>query len=533
MPDPKKPQRPAGKVPPGKQPVVKKVPPSQPPAAEANLPPEKVSKGRRKPPLTKLAALYLGSSVLLFILSIVLLINGVRGLMVKSSAGSALLLHDSNRIERVVSECESALSWDPNQHGIRLLLAKIKAESGDLAGAEKEYQELLARGYTEPAVYAGLGVCALRRADKEANAQAAIAAANQALKHFAGKSGAAECDVGAANALLLIALRSKDHAKLAEAKAAFERLAGTIVKAGAKTPKETYIDFYAGYGRALSAANVNLAQAGRNYRICEQYASRWVTAPANYLRVEQRRYLDLQTDMADFGARKDQIQAFISSVYNRWNTDPVHYGELKEPWVGYALAVSLLYAKNGDFKGFNDLLQQATGGGLDTFETRRLKAAVWSSVYDPGKRLDLTTVQTGPRAAFDAVLAHDQARIPENVPLRAAMYNNIAVTWEYVAWANNIDRTYQDARLYLKLALEAQPDLYEAARNMALLYGRLVKAQVAEVQMKKGLNRPDFDTVKTAEELEIYFRKAAEIAARTNDDSVRKDFEELRRFLGK
>lgn len=481
-----------------------------------------IQKGKtKKVEWTRKAIIHLASAAVLLLVSLILVYRAVRRWSLTRNATYAFRSYERNRIGEAIPAFRNALAWKGDYHEAREALAKIYVDAGKLDEAEKEYKELERADWPSPAVSLGLGVIALKRADKATDPNEIGTHGKAALTAFK-KAACLEGAIGTAHAELLLALKGEDSTRMESARRMFEKIRSRLLdrEEAAQVTREGLVDFYAGMGRIATEQTGYNPEAARHFRSCSHYAPGWPTPLVNVVYMEAKRFAYTTLSLDELNQMKTALDQFKISMYAQWSGNPTLYGNLRDPWMEYVLAVAYRFVEAGDASLFENWI--ASLRQMEPFKERPepaiLEALVWGLLAERAIRPDDKSIRM--QHLFqrldrfhDMVFWNDEAIARKYSTLRATTLNNMACGLEWFASYDQRpanDSFFDRAARTLEEALKLDPPSYEIHRNLAVLEKR-----------RRG-----------KEAARTYFDRAAQAAQNLPADSgLGKDFVELQNYM--
>ncbi len=461
----------------------------------------------RKVEWTTAAIVQMSVAGVLVVLSLILGWVAVRKFGLKRSMANGLVYYDSNRIGNAVPALEDALAWNAQHYVARELLAKIKTDGGDLAGAEANYQILLNSDFPrKETVHCGLGVIALKKADKEKDIKGAEQYIKQAFDAFtlakAANGAMPEAEIGLRHCELCRLVKTDGPGPYAPERVKdlnekFDKILKVLSsnqEMAKSITREGLVDLYSGLGWTYGQQGRYDVNAARFFKACYQYAPRWVLPLINMVYVEAQRFFEGGgLTLLDLRAMESQIAIFSNEMKTKWSGQPTLYGGLKEPWFQYCLATAYAYASRDDVaiyrnKMHNLLQDPALSARADPHV---VDAYVWLEKTAKGNP-DITArnmFNDALGATLDNFKKHETLMKDTDAAkkMRATVYIGLGNVEEYRARRENRNERYDKAIEFFKESLKAE-DTYEANRNIAVILRRRGKQQEAQEFYTKALD---------------------------------------------
>ena len=314
----------------------------------------------RKYEFTTPTIVQLGVSAVLVIISLLLGYSAFRRWQLKSSLLEAYAFNDSNQSQRALKSLDSALSWESDHVGARQLRAKLLCDSGKLDQAEADYKRLIAQGYNKVQVRCGLGVIALKRADK-AKPGAVAGFVSQARSEFDSAGSAPEAEIGLGHCDLMLAAKSKDAGRLSAAGAKFRSIKTKMdndLPYRRRTTRDGLVDYYAGLGRALGSSGEFNKDASNAFRACYQYAPTWPVPMVNMLGTESIRLSQVQMTDKALAKERPDLERFRAKMNVAWRGNAELYSGVKDAWLQFTMAMAKANADAGNLLVFGQLMYE-------------------------------------------------------------------------------------------------------------------------------------------------------------------------------
>ncbi len=397
----------------------------------------------------------------------------------KAAVISAYEAFDQGNIAPAKVDLETAIGWNREHAGAHELLAKIECEGGRLDKALAEYNRLLELNHGSPTVKIGMGVLALKAADRAESPKAAADHVKTAQAWFAKAGGVPEGSVGLGHCELVLARKLGDPKRYDAARAHFLKVASAkeFSLAGA-------VDYYAGLGAALGAADAYDPASSAALRSWYQYAPRSHLPFAALLRVEAERFRRLPPDANAMVALKSQGAALGREMREKWKGGRDSFLLLLDPWIVYSMEFARAMARAGDLKGYEEVYKDVLGSVPFDRQTDPM-------LFDAGVRLDLALKETEDTSVQEKAVAFAVSGLGELLrdprrfsaaddatkDQRARVHN--AMGW-VEAWRGGYEQTtamgkrsHESALNRLREALKGSPDDYVYNRNAVVLMKRL------------------------------------------------------------
>lgn len=468
---------------------------------------------RRRWQFTKVSIAEILIAIIIFLISLLILWSGVKKWLYKYYYKNALYYYDSNQLQKITESLNSAINWNSESPYPKVFLAKVAANTGDLAKAEELYNKLIDNYDVQDVANVGLGVVYLKRADQEKDNLLKIKLIEKAKGYFlkASKinSDCIETVIGFANATLLEGLESGD---LEPAKNAFNKI--NISKSFAT--KDGLIDYYTGLGKLYSLDKVSTYTSARNFRIAYQYLPKKGTALiANVINIEAKRYGVGTLTLDDLKKQKTYIDRLFNEAFGLWRSGGQEYAELETPCLNLICALIWAFGVQGDnTTAQNYLMNAKTNFFINCVEPLLTEAQLnleWSKGRKPNESIGY---KRNAKAIFDRIKQANLLSIHESLRnrIKAVIHNNLAVITEY-------ESLFAGGKGGVGLAdineaLKIEPENYTINRNKAVILKKMGNDKDAEDCYKKVLDiagKPDF----------------------AKDERLVRDLENLKKFFGK
>jgi len=441
---------------------------------------EKVRKTKLE--ISPAAALQLGISAGLVVLSLILGYFALVRWRLKENLLSGYASYGAGDLENARKRMEAALSWKPDHAGARELLAKIQCDVNLLDEAEANYRRLLEQGYTFPRIRAGLGVVYLKRADK-ADPKEAASYLRQARESFEAAGGIPEAAIGLGHCDLLQAERLGNPSDPRRYEAAIQRFRKIREEMNARKEYRAectrwgLVDYYAGLGKALAASPAAEDQqaALEAFRCWVQLAGRAAVPRASRLALETRRYEGRNFTLQEMTAIKPEVMN-LRRESELWKTHRDTFGELKEPWLQFTLALAKAFLDSGLESDYEGLVRElVTGGGFENrLDVYLFDAALRSRKVLQGEAAaSLETLVAKASAAYRTLLAQNLIRDESARPLRALAHNGLGWMEAWLGSYNSNETKLREAQAQFLEAVKLYPDDYVFNRNLCVVLRRL------------------------------------------------------------
>jgi len=463
--------------------------------------------------------IFMAAGAAVLVAAIVVFYLAVLEYGVKSNYSGALRLHDTNQTTAAVPQLTDALWWDDNHHWARELRAKIAVETNAFEEADRDYKALLAKGHRTPYIHAGIGAMLLRQADQVKDDVQAMKLADSAILSFQQAAGAPEAGVGRGLANLFIAARSKNPAKLIEARTAFEE-ALKAAEAGQKMTRAGLLDLYAGYGACLAMAGENFELSYSLSKRAANFAPNWETPEANAAIAIAKWLWEKPPPPSEIVNLRAKLDKWLGQSYAKAALRK-NYPTLAASWMHMASAMCRVYLLQGDFDRYNSTMNMIVG---DERLVKKIKAALLSEVFDPANMsVEPRMIEWHVLGALNGVAGDDGLTSPDDIRFRAMALNNVAVAkeWQIARYQMQGDMTkLLEVRGLLERAVSLDPDCFPAWINLALMQKRIAPLHGSNAKAKAE-----------AEEAARAAADKAEEALRSRGDSPA-DRERLARIRG-
>jgi hypothetical protein len=437
---------------------------------------------------TPAVAIQLGGAAVLVILSLVFGWFAFARWRFKEHLVAGYRAHDSRQISQAKPRLADAIAWRPDHPGPLQVLAKIEAEAGNTAAAERYYQQLraLVPPYDPPQVRAGMGVVNLKKALAATDPKEVNRLVGAAMQEFRSAAGIPESDIGLGHCELVLAYKLGETTRTATARAHFEKVkAGLAAKEEYRRQitREGLLDFYCGLGKAVGSGPKYDPSGRAAFKACSQYEPRWRVPQKSMVAVEAIRFARWTDPTAQdlLGAKADAM-AQLLEFNNRWKPNAQAWNELKEQWMSFALSASQAYARAGLEKEFVEFLEQVTraGGFTDRVEPYQVEAVGRSILAlrenpNANERSKLVGIAY---SRCEALLPRLKADNDPKGEWKARTLNMMALLDAWRA-AQNQPAVYQRGMDRLNEALKIAPDEYVYLRNAALILKRQKKPATA------------------------------------------------------
>lgn len=433
--------------------------------------------------------LQLAGSVVLVGLSILFCWLAFANWRFKANLVEAYQEYDRGRPTAAKAPLEAALSWRPEHTGARELLAKLLCDEGKLDEARKQYQRLKAQGHDVPQVNVGLGVISLKEAQSLTQPRQVEALVNEAANAFNAAASTPEAQIGLGHCELVLAQKLNDPTHYPKAQAKFAKIREVMEKnkeIRSDITIDGLVDYYTGYGKALSSGDKYDEGARDAFRACFQYlpTSVSVLPMANVLSLEARRFaafsdgnealLKLQPDIVGL---RNQAGAIWKSIRN-----PAEKDRLREPWLMYSLALAQAWGRAGNANEMQSIVrdlgtQSGFEGRMEPFILEAMIKTELAVKDDPNAAAQESTCARAQQTYNELIqkLPADDA----NKDRRLRCYNNAAWMLAWRGGYGSSEATYTQAIARLNEALRLAPDDYVVNRNMAVILKRFKKAPLA------------------------------------------------------
>jgi hypothetical protein len=404
----------------------------------------------------------------------------------KSNLEEGLREYAQGRNGTARTALRAALAFRPMDVPSRELLAKIDCDEGNLTEAARHYKVLRAQGFKGAQVNAGLGAVALKEAIKLEDPKQVETKVREAQAEYKAASGLVpEADLGIGHGELILAWKLNEPARLASARAVFEKIRAALEgkpEYRAAITRDGLVDYYAGLGKILGSAEAYDPAASAAYRACAQLVRRWHAPMASLLSVECKRWEALAANRDQMEAFRAEITALKNETGNLIRSQREAKDAVKEAWLQYSLATAGAWGRAGGLQevqaNVRDILSTRDyDGRLEPFiqECRiRTDAALKE---DPNGSIQDRLVGEAANRYGDLVqkLAGDEAR----KELRATALNNLAWMQGWRGGYGNSSSMHTQALDRLAEALKIQPDDYLLNRNSCVLLKRLNRPSAA------------------------------------------------------
>jgi hypothetical protein len=437
--------------------------------------------GKPKVEWTPSTLIHLGVAVVLAILTCVFGWLAFSNWRFKVNLVEGYQEYDRGRPQIAIKQpLDAALSWRPIHTGARELLAKVLCDEGALDAARNHYTILEKQGYNVPQVHIGLGVLALKEAEKADQPKQVELLVNEAAGHFKLAPGVPEAEIGIGHCDLVLARKLGNPAYYGRAQKTFQKIQAAMEtpKFRAEITRDGLIDYYTGLGKALSSVGNQFDENSRAaFLACYQYTPTWSLPMSNVLSLEARRFAamnesnDVLNKLApDINALRTQARLIYNGIKQREEKEAY-----REAWIMFSLALGQAWGRAGNLNELGKIVTDLSSGS-DRLEQYLLDAQIkteFATKDDPNPALQEQYVTKG-SAAYNELIQ----RLPSddgNREKRARSYNNSA--W-MLAWrggyANN-ESYYTQAVARMIEALRLYPDDYIFNRNMAVILKRFRK----------------------------------------------------------
>jgi hypothetical protein len=430
----------------------------------------------------------LGVAGALVLLSLLMGYFAIARFQLKRNLVEGLRAMDSHDEGNAIPALQSAVGWKPSHGGARLALAKMLVDAGTFDEAATHYQQLLTNpDFVEKGLaQVGLGVIALKRAEKAKDDKEFAAQIKAAQEAYKAAGGVPEAKIGLRLADLLVALRAKNGEAITKLQTAFSGLHTDIRKSGGSVTKDGLIDLYAAAGLCYAYNGGYSKEASQFFNSCYAIAPRWPLPLINKVYMEAARFRT-GTDMNAKTLQETKVK--YDTDKNDWDmlaTGPAYAG-LREAWYQFQIAHAYRFGEAGEFdSGFSNYLHnlKSKTETKNRWETWKLGMGVtMRRALRPGLSPDSRNTDIGrARIEIEAFLNDENSKRtdPDTIALKAVALCNKAVCLEQQGAYDIYPPAYMDAAKALKEALDIEkkslnlPDgSYETNRNLAVILKRL------------------------------------------------------------
>jgi tetratricopeptide (TPR) repeat protein len=436
-----------------------------------------------RPHLTRRALIELGVTLSMGIISIFTIISGVKRWFYRYYLEKALLEHDTRRIQRVAHNLKKAISWRKDLYHPKFLLAKIKAEQGNLQEAERIYTQILEKSPDSTIKrYArlGLGILYLKASSEETLRKVFL---RKAQEEF---SKVLEEDPYSSQAQLGLIYRAIIERNLKDLQLRLKRF---TLPEGAS--QGFLMDYYMAKG-FLSLREDNFIQAERFFKKVYQYEPSWSLPFANMLLSKARFYLSQEIPQKELLKHKEALQSIFKDLRQKSRG---FKERIMQALIGLRISASYRFASKKPRFAL-ELLGRALHSFKDKFEVAFTNLVI-NLIFLKQEKEKEHRLAYEKRFVLEGKTLLDRDFPEEN--LKAILMNNICVCMEDLVSAGRKGFSRNEAISLLKGALQIKPQEYVYNRNMAILL-KIVKDKRA-----KGLTRTS-EEKKDIKRLERLFR---------------------------